>query len=110
MLIFIDTIIPKYILGYMTTNTKTLLTVKIDKNLKQAAQKTAEQIGLPLGTLVNALLRQFVRNKGVSLTTEEEYVLNKKTIASLLKGEKEYREGKLPVAHSVDELIAALNS
>jgi addiction module RelB/DinJ family antitoxin len=46
---------------------KTVLNLKIDKALKVQAQKTAEDFGIPLGTLMNAFLRQFVRTKEVNL-------------------------------------------
>ena len=93
----------------MTTNTKTLLTVKTDKSLKLAAQEVAGELGFSLGTLVNALLRQFVRTKAVNVSIDE-YVPNKKLIASLRKGEKEYAEGRLPKPMTLDELTAELNS
>jgi addiction module RelB/DinJ family antitoxin len=44
---------------------KTLLTVKIDPELKEQAKKTAAEFGMPLGTMVNALLRDVVRNQRV---------------------------------------------
>lgn len=47
---------------------KTVMTVKTDEKLKKEAQEVAEEMGFPLGTLVNAFLRQFVRNKTVFVT------------------------------------------
>lgn len=47
-------------------NTKTILNFKTDKSLKLEAQKTAEEFGIPLGTIMNAFLRQFVRTKEIS--------------------------------------------
>lgn len=44
------------------------MTVKTDKKLKKEAQEVAEEMGFPLGTLVNAFLRQFVRNKTLFVT------------------------------------------
>ena len=44
---------------------KTVLNVKIDRNLKEGAQDVAREIGLPLGTIINAYLRDFVREKRV---------------------------------------------
>ena len=44
---------------------KTLLNVKIDRKLKQEAQKMAQELGLPLGTVVKAYLREFVRERRV---------------------------------------------
>jgi antitoxin component of RelBE/YafQ-DinJ toxin-antitoxin module len=44
---------------------KTVLTVKTDKKVKQEAQKTARELGLPLGTIINAYLRELAREKRV---------------------------------------------
>lgn len=48
---------------------KTVVTIKTEKTLKEKAQKIAKELGFPLGTLINAFLRQFVRNKTVYFTT-----------------------------------------
>ena len=48
--------------------TKTLLTIKTDKKVKAEAQKTAEKLGLPLGTVVNAFLKQFVRDQAFTVS------------------------------------------
>lgn len=42
---------------------KTLISVKIDKDIKVKSQGLAQELGIPLSTLVNAYLRQFVREK-----------------------------------------------
>lgn len=42
---------------------KTLISVKIDKDIKVKSQNLAQELGIPLSTLVNAYLRQFVREK-----------------------------------------------
>lgn len=47
---------------------KTMLSIKIDPKQKQAAKKTAEALGIPLGTIISALLRQFVRDKEINLS------------------------------------------
>lgn len=88
--------------------TKTLLTVKTDKALKAAAQKTAEEIGISLGTLVNSFLKQFVRTKEVNFSIS--YYPSASLRASIIEAEKEYREGKLRPAKSLDELMKELNS
>ena len=92
----------------MNSNIKTLLTIKTDKTLKNAAQETAKELGFSLGTIVNALLKQFVRDKEITLSSE--YRPNKSLMASILEAEKEFSAGKLPAAHSLDELITELNS
>jgi addiction module RelB/DinJ family antitoxin len=47
---------------------KTMLNIKIDEKLKQKAQKTAEAMGIPLGTVANILLRQFVKEKEINIS------------------------------------------
>ena len=46
---------------------KTMLHIKIDPKLKQQAKKTAEALGIPLGTIASAILRQFIRDKELHL-------------------------------------------
>ena len=62
------------------TNTKTLITVKVDKILKIAGQVATKEIGIPLGTLINCFLKQFVR------TGEENFSIPYKTIKRLKRG------------------------
>ena len=52
-------------------NNQTMISVKMDRSLKEAAQKTAAGFGLPLGTMINTLLRQVVHRKELLLTTPE---------------------------------------
>ena len=53
----------------MATNIRTLLTVKIDKKLKEQAKKTAAAFGLPLGTMVNSLIRGTIETGRLELLT-----------------------------------------
>ncbi|MDQ3018384.1 MAG: type II toxin-antitoxin system RelB/DinJ family antitoxin [bacterium] len=52
-------------------NTKTILNIKTDKDLKKAAQETAEELGVPLSTAINAFLKQFVREKEITLSANK---------------------------------------
>jgi len=47
---------------------KTMINIKADKEVKEAAQRTAKEIGVPLSTVINAFLKEFVRNKSVSFS------------------------------------------
>ncbi|MFA6158608.1 MAG: hypothetical protein WC763_03220 [Candidatus Paceibacterota bacterium] len=89
-------------------NTKTLLTVKMEKSLKQAAQETAAEIGIPLGTLVNAILKQFVRTKEVNLDVSYEPTEYLKSV--IRESEEEFAKGLSPKAANVDELMKELLS
>jgi len=55
-----------YNLGiYSSYMEKTVLNIKTGRKLKQDAQKVARGLGLPLGTIMNAYLREFVREKRI---------------------------------------------
>lgn len=90
----------------MTTNTKTLLTVKTDKRLKERAKRTAAEFGIPLGTMVNSFLLNMVENRRFALTLRPTARLTK----SIVEAEREYKNGKLKEFDSVGDLIADLHS
>ncbi len=89
-------------------NTKTILNVKIDKNLKKAAQDTAEELGIPLTTAINAFLKQFVREKEIVISgprLKPTPYLEK----ILRESEEEYARGEIGAGPFIgDELIEYL--
>ncbi len=89
-----------------TINTKTLLTVKVDKKLKSAAQKTAEDIGIPLGTFINMTLKQFVRDRELNFTLG--YTATPALARSLRQAEKEIAEGEFEGPFSLNEMFGEL--
>ena len=90
----------------MIANTKTLLTVKIDKKLKERAKLVAAEFGIPLGTMVNSFLLNTVENRHFALTLRPTAQLKK----SMLEAEREYKSRKLEAFDSVEKLIADLRS
>lgn len=48
----------------------TTLTIKTPKKLRDAAKKTAGELGVPLTTVMNAMLMQFVRDRRLVLEAE----------------------------------------
>ena len=91
-----------------TANTKTLLTVKIDKDLKLRAEKTAASFGLPLGTMVNAIIRRTVEDGELTLRTP--LVPTKRLRESIRESRNETRLGKDKIFDSMEELLKDLNS
>ena len=61
-------IIPFYILWYMNTLDKTIINIKIKKSLKQDAQELADEIGVPLTTVITASLKEFVRSRSLTVS------------------------------------------
>src|SRR3989338_6602341 len=61
----LDRKFPLYILWDM----KTLISIKVDKDIKTGAQKVARDLRLPLSTIVNAQLRDLIRTRTVSISS-----------------------------------------
>ena len=87
---------------------KTMLNIKIDKDVKESAQRTAEAMGIPLGTIANILLRQFAREKEIHVSLS--YKPSEYLKQSLKEAEEEYKSGKiLGPFKGVDALMKSLN-
>lgn len=52
----------------MKTLDKTVMNIKLSKSLKQSAQALADEIGVPLSTVVIANLKEFVRNRSLNIS------------------------------------------
>ena len=52
----------------MNTLDKTIINVKISKTLKHDAQALADEIGVPLSTVVIANLKEFVRSRSLTVS------------------------------------------
>jgi addiction module RelB/DinJ family antitoxin len=73
-------------------NTHTILNVKTDKKLKAEAKRVSEELGVPLSTVINAFLKQFVRDKEITLSANQ-YRPTPYLESILLEAQKEYEAG-----------------
>ncbi|MFA6297313.1 MAG: type II toxin-antitoxin system RelB/DinJ family antitoxin [Candidatus Paceibacterota bacterium] len=70
---------------------KTLINIKVDKEIKDQAVKLAQEIGIPLSTAINAFLRQFVEKREVTFSSP--FKMSKKLEAIVSKAEKDIKSG-----------------
>lgn len=90
-------------------NAKTMLSVKLDKDLKKDAQETAKEIGVPLGTAITAFLKQFVRDKEITFSANKYYP--SEYLQSVIKeAEDEYNAGKANTPLNEKQLISHLKN
>ena len=47
---------------------KTVIHIKADKEVKETAQRVANELGVSLSTVMNAYLRQFIRSRELHLS------------------------------------------
>jgi addiction module RelB/DinJ family antitoxin len=71
---------------------KALLNIKTDKKIKKSAQQVARDLGLPLGTILNAYLRELVREKRVLFSVPP--MPNRKLRALLGKIRRDMKKAK----------------
>ena len=90
-------------------NTHTILNIKTDKKLKAEAQKVAAELGVPLTTVMNAFLKQFVRDKEITLSSDPlrptPYLERR-----ILEAEAEYETGKAVVFKNGNDFIKHLKT
>lgn len=66
--------------------------IKIEADIKEQAQQTAQELGLSLSAVMKALLKQFIRTKSLSVGIGEEpsaYMID-----ALKASDNEYKRGK----------------
>lgn len=71
---------------------KTMINIKADKDVKESAQKIAADMGLPLSTVVNAYLKEFIRERAVRFSVEPELRPEIKKV--LRQATQDYKAGK----------------
>ena len=88
---------------------KTAINIKADRDVKNKAQKLAEELGLSLSAVVNASLKEFIRNRSVYFSALPQ--MNGSLERVIRQAEQELAAGfaKGPFT-SAEELIADLRS
>lgn len=89
---------------------KTALHTKVDKDIKDRAQILAEEMGIPLSTVINSQLREFVRSGVLSISREPQ--IKESVWKEILMRSKEAKAGKniSPKFDNADDAIKWLNA
>jgi len=100
------------ITAYLKNNSikmKTVLNVKTDVEVKKQAQELAKYLGVPLSTVVNAYLKEFIHSGEFTLRREPQ--LRPEVAKRIEKAVEESKEGKnlSPAFSNVEDAMAWLN-
>lgn len=71
---------------------KTVINIKIDKDIKKKAQELALELGVPLSTIVNVYLRQFIRTREFSFSLA--YSMSPQLEKIIAEAEKDLEKNK----------------
>ena len=92
---------------YILSSMKTVISVKIDKDVKASAQEVANSAGLTLSTLVNAYLRQVAATRRIELYAPEQ--MTPKLEELIAEVEAELKSGKVSKEfNNIEEFLADL--
>jgi len=84
-----------------------VINVKTQPETKTRAKEIANELGLSLSAVVNVLLREFVKSKKLSVSTEEKP--SKYLITVMKQARKEYKKGNSsPAFKTGEEAVAFL--
>lgn len=89
---------------------KATLHTKIDKDVKENAQRLAEEMGIPLSTIINSQLREFVRCGAFSVSIEPQ--IKESVWQEIVQISRDARDGKgvSPAFDNVGDAIKWLNA
>ena len=84
------------------------ISIRMDSNLKAAAEELYEELGMNLSTAFNIFVRQSLRERGIPFKITEG-TPNKETVSAMLEAERIAKNPNAKGYHDVDELFADLD-
>ncbi len=84
----------------------TTITIKTEKRLHKEAKKTAQKLGIPLTTVVNALLKNFVREQAITVSAHP--TPRPEKVAEWERISDEMRKGHFKAFSNAEDLIEHL--
>lgn len=89
-------------------NTTSIL-IKTNPQIKEQAQKTAEEMGISLTSVINRYLKHFIQTKSITFTADEE-IPSQYMMDSLKQSEEDYKAGKVISFKSGKEVHSYLDT
>ena len=90
-------------------NNKIVISVKVDREVKDSAQGVAKSVGLTLSSLVNAYLRQIVATRRIEFFVPEEMTPKLESLVAEI--ENELKTGVIsPEFDNADDFLADLKN
>jgi len=86
----------------------TTFTIKTDKKLHKDAKKTAQKLGIPLTTIINAKLKEFVREQSITVSARPTPRPEKIAEWERISDEMDTHPEKNTVYNSMEEYLAHL--
>ena len=91
----------------MAKSTSTNISIRMDTELKNAAEALFEELGMNISTAFNIFVRQSLRERGIPFTITEKNP-NKTTIAAMLEAERIAKDPSIKKYSDVEEALKEL--
>ena len=93
----------------MAKSNTTNISIRMDKDLKNAAESLFEELGMNLSTAFNIFVRQSLREGGIPFKISEG-APNHETVAAMLEAERIAKDSSVKGYNSIDDLFDDLDS
>ena len=90
-------------------NSTTNISIRMDTELKAAAEALFEELGMNLSTAFNIFVRQSLREGGIPFMITQN-TPTKETVAALLEAERIAKDSSVKGFHDVNKLFEDLDS
>lgn len=91
----------------MAKTTTSNISIRMDSDLKAAAEALYEELGMNLSTAFNIFVRQSLRERGIPFKITEG-MPNKETVSAMLEAERIAKDSSIKGYHNVDDFFADL--
>lgn len=93
----------------MAKTTSSNISIRMDSDLKSAAEALFDELGMSLSTAFNIFVRQSLREGGIPFKITEGRP-NQETVAAMLEAERIAKDPSVKGYNNVDDLFADLNT
>lgn len=93
----------------MAKTTSSNISIRMDSDLKSAAEALFDELGMSLSTAFNIFVRQSLREGGIPFKITEGRP-NQETVAAMLEAERIAKDPSVKGYNNVDDLFVDLNA
>lgn len=93
----------------MAKSSTSNISIRMDNELKAAAEALFDELGMNISTAFNIFVRQALRERGIPFRITEN-TPNNETVSALLEAERIAKDSSVKGYHNVDELFADLDT
>lgn len=93
----------------MAKTTSSNISIRMDSDLKSAAEALFDELGMSLSTAFNIFVRQSLREGGIPFKITEGRP-NQETVAAMLEAERIAKDPTVKGYNNMDDLFADLNA